>query len=227
MLKFFGGEQVKESRPDYFGARYYNHKHYRFLSVEPVINRDEALSNPQLWNLYSFCRNNPVSFLDPDGRVEILPQLTIHYVKSQEIAAKTGGMTRGGYFDPTKFKTESKLEKMDGSWSPRVTIHLKMDIYVPQEGDPVYEFKGAMGLPKNQQEALEHEMGHALIGLIQVSEVYRDATILESIRTRSKLLTKAAITAFQAHNLSYEFQYLVNQKAYDFLGFTLFPILKF
>jgi uncharacterized protein RhaS with RHS repeats len=33
-----------------------------------VINKDEALVNPQLWNLYSYCRNNPVTFFDPDGR---------------------------------------------------------------------------------------------------------------------------------------------------------------
>jgi len=33
-----------------------------------VINKDEALGNPQLWNLYSYCRNNPVTLFDPDGR---------------------------------------------------------------------------------------------------------------------------------------------------------------
>jgi RHS repeat-associated protein len=67
-LKFSGKERETGSEVDYFGARYYNHKHYRFLSVDPVINRDEALSNPQLWNLYAYCRNNPITYWDPDGR---------------------------------------------------------------------------------------------------------------------------------------------------------------
>jgi hypothetical protein len=36
--------------------------------VDPIITREKALSDPQLWNLYSYCRNNPITFLDPDGR---------------------------------------------------------------------------------------------------------------------------------------------------------------
>jgi RHS repeat-associated protein len=67
-LKFSGKERESKSEMDYFGARYYDHLKYRFISVDPVINKGEALVNPQLWNLYSYCRNNPVTFFDPDGR---------------------------------------------------------------------------------------------------------------------------------------------------------------
>jgi RHS repeat-associated protein len=67
-LKFSGKEREGYSGLDYFGARYYDHKSYRFNSVDPLINREEALFNPQLWNLYAYCRNNPITFKDPDGR---------------------------------------------------------------------------------------------------------------------------------------------------------------
>jgi RHS repeat-associated protein len=70
-LKFSGKEREAQSELDYFGARYYGHNQYRFISVDPIINKDEALANPQLWNLYSYCRNNPVTFLDKDGLTEI------------------------------------------------------------------------------------------------------------------------------------------------------------
>jgi enediyne biosynthesis protein E4 len=68
-LKFSGKEREPEGELDYFGARYYQHSTYRFNSVDPIINKAEALSNPQLWNLYAYCRNNPISYIDPEGRV--------------------------------------------------------------------------------------------------------------------------------------------------------------
>ncbi len=67
-LKFSGKERDEYTELDYFGARYYDHNHYRFNSVDPVINKEESLYNPQLWNLYAYCRNNPITFLDPEGR---------------------------------------------------------------------------------------------------------------------------------------------------------------
>jgi len=71
-LKFSGKEREDYSDLDYFGARYYDHNSYRFISVDPIINKEEALANPQLWNLYSYCSNNPITFTDPDGRAVVL-----------------------------------------------------------------------------------------------------------------------------------------------------------
>ncbi|MBP8600443.1 MAG: RHS repeat-associated core domain-containing protein [Candidatus Saccharicenans sp.] len=70
-MKFSGKERDSESNLDYFGARYYGNYYYRWLSPDPVINRDAALSNPQLWNLYAFCHNNPVTYWDPDGSKDL------------------------------------------------------------------------------------------------------------------------------------------------------------
>jgi len=50
-LKFSGKERDAESGLDYFGARYYDHTLYRFLSVDPVIPAGRALYNPQRRNL--------------------------------------------------------------------------------------------------------------------------------------------------------------------------------
>jgi RHS repeat-associated protein len=69
-FQFSGKERESETGLDYFGARYYANGQYRFISVDPIISKEGAVSNPQLWNLYAYCRNNPVTFLDPDGRDE-------------------------------------------------------------------------------------------------------------------------------------------------------------
>ncbi|MCX6578633.1 MAG: RHS repeat-associated core domain-containing protein, partial [Candidatus Aminicenantes bacterium] len=66
--KFSGKEREGYSELDYFGARYFDNNSYRFISVDPVINKEEAISNPQLWNLYAYCANNPITHLDSDGR---------------------------------------------------------------------------------------------------------------------------------------------------------------
>ena len=98
-LKFSGKEREGYSELDYFGARYFDNNSYRFISVDPVINKEEALSNPQLWNLYAYCANNPITHFDPDGRrIEIIGtsnfkndiHIMIKYlVEGSPIAAKT------------------------------------------------------------------------------------------------------------------------------------------
>jgi len=100
-LKFSGKEREGYSGLDYFGARYFNYKSYRFNSVDPIINREEALYNPQLWNLYAYCENNPITHLDPDGRSHISSTgdtyLILHNQVSPEFAQNWAGeMTQIG-----------------------------------------------------------------------------------------------------------------------------------
>jgi RHS repeat-associated protein len=71
-LKFSGKERDTESGLDYFGARYYDHTLYRFLSVDPVVPAGEAVADPQRWNLYAYCGGNPINYIDPDGNIIIM-----------------------------------------------------------------------------------------------------------------------------------------------------------
>jgi len=66
--KFSDKERDEETGLDYFGARYYANASYRWISVDPVLT-ERALNDPQEWNLYSYCKNNPLAFRDPDGKV--------------------------------------------------------------------------------------------------------------------------------------------------------------
>jgi RHS repeat-associated protein len=70
-LKFSGKQHDEESELDYFGARYYDRSLYRFLSVDPIIPALAALKDPQRWNLYGYCRGDPINYLDPDGEQTI------------------------------------------------------------------------------------------------------------------------------------------------------------
>ncbi len=63
-------ERDIESGLTYMQARYYNENQKRFLSLDPTsqYNPRSFLSDPQQLNLYSYARNNPMRYNDPDGR---------------------------------------------------------------------------------------------------------------------------------------------------------------
>jgi RHS repeat-associated protein len=63
---FTGKERDAESGLDFFLARYYSSQYGRFFSVDPE-NAGASTSDPQSWNGYSYARNNPLLFTDPEG----------------------------------------------------------------------------------------------------------------------------------------------------------------
>src|SRR5687767_2962161 len=66
--RFTGKERDAETGLDYFGARYYAPHTGRFAAIDPVLNQRAALSDPQRWNRYAYVSNNPLRYIDPDGR---------------------------------------------------------------------------------------------------------------------------------------------------------------
>jgi hypothetical protein len=92
-------------------ASYFDHKSYRFNSVDPIINKKEAIYNPQLWNLYAYCRNNPVTYYDPDGRfIIVAPWL----VNPATIAAITAAAVAGAIATYNLIKFIGKAFEGDG-----------------------------------------------------------------------------------------------------------------
>jgi RHS repeat-associated protein len=65
--KFTGKERDMESGLDNFGARYDSSSMGRFMSPDPIYIEEQRMFDPQLLNLYSYVRNNPLSLTDPSG----------------------------------------------------------------------------------------------------------------------------------------------------------------
>ncbi|MBK9168352.1 MAG: DUF4258 domain-containing protein [Bryobacterales bacterium] len=63
---FTGKEREGQTGLDYFGARYFSGAQGRFTSADPE-NANAMVSDPQSWNMYAYGRNNPLSYVDPDG----------------------------------------------------------------------------------------------------------------------------------------------------------------
>src|SRR6266478_592065 len=66
--KFTGKERDTESNLNYFGARHYGSSMARFLQPDPVSGTPLHIIDPQRWNMYAYVVNNPLTYIDPDGR---------------------------------------------------------------------------------------------------------------------------------------------------------------
>jgi RHS repeat-associated protein len=70
-VRFAGMERDDEANRYYDHARSHDVGLARFLSVDPLVG---SPSNPQTWNRYSYSRNNPLKYTDPDGREVVLAE---------------------------------------------------------------------------------------------------------------------------------------------------------
>ena len=63
--KFTGHEYDGDTGLNYMVARYYDGNVGRFMSVDP---QSGDLTDPQQLNVYAYSRNNPIRYIDPNGR---------------------------------------------------------------------------------------------------------------------------------------------------------------
>jgi RHS repeat-associated protein len=65
--QFAGSERDDETGLDFMQARYYASAQGRFTSTDPLYFQFMMAIDPQRFNLYTYARNNPLKFVDPDG----------------------------------------------------------------------------------------------------------------------------------------------------------------
>jgi RHS repeat-associated protein len=82
-------ERDTETGLDFFGARYHSAAQGRFMIPDPSSGGITPL-DPQSWNKYSYVRNRPKRFVDPNGywATEIHVQLTTYALKDYVSAAE-------------------------------------------------------------------------------------------------------------------------------------------
>jgi RHS repeat-associated protein len=79
--QFTGYTKDASTGLNYAGARYYSGKTGRFISQDPVglFNPTKLLTDPQLFNTYSYARNNPIKYNDPTGMIPDDPGESLKY----------------------------------------------------------------------------------------------------------------------------------------------------
>lgn len=66
--QFTGYEKDVETGLDYAQARYYANVQGRFIGVDP-LSASAKQAQPQSWNRYAYCLNNPLAYVDPTGLI--------------------------------------------------------------------------------------------------------------------------------------------------------------
>ncbi len=66
--KFTKYERDDETGLDYAKARYYANVQGRFTSTDPLLSSGKPIQ-PQSWNRYTYCLNNPLILTDPSGLI--------------------------------------------------------------------------------------------------------------------------------------------------------------
>ncbi|MBP3708843.1 MAG: RHS repeat-associated core domain-containing protein, partial [Treponema sp.] len=80
--KFTGKERDEETGLYYYGARYLDAKYSRWLSADPALGEymggtssgEGGIFNTINFNLYHYAGNNPIKYIDPDGRKELMAE---------------------------------------------------------------------------------------------------------------------------------------------------------
>ncbi|MDP2905938.1 MAG: RHS repeat-associated core domain-containing protein, partial [Candidatus Omnitrophota bacterium] len=60
----FTGKELDATGLYFYGARYYDPEIGRFITADTIV---QAPYDPQSLNRYSYCRNNPINYVDPTG----------------------------------------------------------------------------------------------------------------------------------------------------------------
>jgi len=161
---FTGKPRDSETGLDYFGKRYYSSGLGRWTSVDPKENAKQylkrKLENPQLWNLYIYCRNNPLTFFDPDGQASFHIKIrNLEWVayKSPELKGKGFGKT---VIDPRQ-KNWLKLEISYEKGKISINAIAFATIYIADPSDKVWALHpSAILFQRKPSNVLQHELGH-------------------------------------------------------------------
>jgi RHS repeat-associated protein len=92
---YTGYQKDDESGLEFAQARYYNNKHGRFTSVDPMTG-SANVKDPQTFNRYSYVLNSPYKFSDPLGLLPVDSAACGQFCGGDDSPSAGGALTSGG-----------------------------------------------------------------------------------------------------------------------------------
>jgi RHS repeat-associated protein len=135
-VKFTAKSRDSESGLDFFGARYFSGAQGRFTSPDPKTLTSH-FNDPQSWNKYVYTRNNPLMYVDPDGKdfaqawADVQKFAASLYAKASvgvgyEVSVKAGPLeAKGGIAANANVNAENRNVGLSTSVDVGVSVGLK------------------------------------------------------------------------------------------------------
>ncbi len=78
----FTGKELDNTGLYFYGARYYDPEIGRFITADTIV---QDPFNPQTFNRYSYCGNNPINYVDPSGHWWFIIALIIKFALAHPV----------------------------------------------------------------------------------------------------------------------------------------------
>jgi RHS repeat-associated protein len=193
--KAFPTPNSRQTRPYYFMARYYSNTLHRFLEIDPVTMKSGSVLDPQGWNLYVYCANNPINLIDPDGENFVAPVLDAMW--------SVINMAHRAMSGPTYKIVVTETQKSDAVNGKGTPIE-PFQSFGPEQRAGVNPYPGGMYVPVVSQSLLATNAqirgdffgycGHVTLGvaeMVNIFMLYRAAVNAVSARVVNNVSSKA------------------------------------
>ncbi|MBN2074578.1 MAG: RHS repeat-associated core domain-containing protein [Dehalococcoidales bacterium] len=162
--RLFTGQRLDDTGLYYYGARYYDASMGRFISADTIIPNP---ANPQSFNRYSYCLNNPLKYIDPSGHDVLISGVDVEdidaalasgdYMRLVAIARALGedidtliayGKFRSGDPGVTELLESSDYDfHITEIYDSNASFTIYMDTYTELMDDPIPTVLAAEGSP--------------------------------------------------------------------------------
>ena len=120
---FTGREYDPESGLYYFRARYYDPRTGRFLQEDPVAFLESSEEDDRYHNAYSYVENNPVRFVDPNGRGKADWFIKLGAKLVQTLGKSTTAARHRGFIQGLKKMNDKSVRKTIRTLEKRLAEH--------------------------------------------------------------------------------------------------------
>jgi len=122
--KFNGKALDEETGLYYYGARYYDPRTSVWLGVDPLAEKNPNISS------YVYCANNPVIFVDPDGKELIIALDRMDKKNTPLIRAAMKSKDESGVINIWAHANRNSLTVMDGNKKREIKTSASLDAYL-------------------------------------------------------------------------------------------------